>query len=324
MTFEGATGWLVGEPNRGLAAMFAMMNAARLHVALQGLAHAEMAHQNALRYAAERVQSRAVSRPAGQASTGGADLIALHPAMRRILLRQRVIVGGSRVIAFEAAHLIDLAEQSVDVAQKRAAHEHVSLLTPVLKAFLTDNGFALASDALQVFGGHGYVHDWGIEQCVRDSRIAMIYEGTNEIQAIDLVVRKLLPDGGAKFAALLVWLDAALPADGLHTARAREVIQQLGDCARSVITGATTDAELPHRVAGDFLRATGFALLLQAWARVDAVAALPGRADDVFFDSKRASARHCVDYLLPEFRNAIAMVGAGAQPLGFLHLPLSA
>jgi alkylation response protein AidB-like acyl-CoA dehydrogenase len=323
MSFEGATGWLVGEPNRGLMAMFAMMNAARLHVALQGLAHAEMAHQNALRYAAERLQSRAVSRPAG-AAAANVDAIVLHPAMRRSLLRQRVIVEGSRVLAFEAAHLIDLAEQSPDAAQRRAAHEHVSLLTPVLKAFLTDNGFALASDALQVFGGHGYVHDWGIEQCVRDSRIALIYEGTNEIQAIDLLVRKIVPDGGVKFAALLAWLDAALPGDGLYAPRARQVIGQLGDAARAVIGAAATDAELPHRVATDFLRATGFALLAQAWARADAVAAAAGASGDPFHAAKRDAARHCFGYVLPEFDHALAMVRAGWQPLAFVHAPAAA
>jgi Acyl-CoA dehydrogenase, C-terminal domain len=316
MSFEGATGWLVGEPNRGLAAMFAMMNAARLHVALQGLAHAEMAHQNALRYAGERLQSRAVSRPAG-VPAAGVDAIALHPAMRRTLLRQRVFVEGSRVIAFESAHLLDLAAHSADADERRAANDHVSLLTPVLKAFLTDNGFALASEALQVFGGHGYVHDWGVEQCVRDSRIAMVYEGTNEIQAIDLVVRKLLPDGGAKFAALLAWLEAALPHGGTHSAGAREALVALGATARDVIAAAAGDAELPHRVAADLLRATGLALLLQAWARIDAVAAAHA-AGDAFYAAKRASARHAADYVRPEFTHAIAMVRAGWQPLAFL------
>jgi alkylation response protein AidB-like acyl-CoA dehydrogenase len=211
MAFDGATAWMVGEPNRGLAAMFAMMNAARLQVAMQGIAHAEMAHQNALRYASERLQSRAVTRPAGLAAAS-ADAIALHPAMRRSLWRQRVIVEGSRAIAYESAHLLDLAEHAADAATRQTADAQVSLLTPVLKAFFTDNGFALASEALQLFGGHGYVHDWGIEQCVRDSRIAMIYEGTNEIQAIDLVVRKIVPDGGARFGALLDRLAAATTA----------------------------------------------------------------------------------------------------------------
>ena len=319
MTFEAATGWLVGEPNRGLAAMFAMMNAARLQVALQGLAHAEAAHQNALRYATERLQSRAVTRPAGASAAAGADAIVLHPAMRRSLLRQRVIVEGSRVMAYEAAHLIDLAEHAADAAQRQSAHDHVSLLTPVLKAFLTDKGFAIASDALQVFGGHGYVHDWGIEQCLRDSRIAMIYEGTNEIQAIDLVVRKLLPDDGAKFTALLRWLEHALPADGEYTPQAREAITRLGETARAVLDAAGSDAELPYRVADDLLRATGFVLLLQAWARVAAVAALPGRADPSFQESKRDSARHCFAYLLPEFEHAVEQVRAGWQPLPFVH-----
>jgi alkylation response protein AidB-like acyl-CoA dehydrogenase len=323
LSFEGATGWLVGEANRGLVAMFAMMNAARLHVALQGLAHAEMAHQNALRYAAERLQSRAVSRPAG-APAASVDAIVLHPAMRRSLLRQRAFVEGGRVLVFEAAHLIDLAEQSTDAAQKRAAHEHVSLLTPVLKAFLTDKGFALASEALQVFGGHGYVHDWGIEQCVRDSRIAMIYEGTNEIQAIDLLVRKILPDGGAKFVALLAWLEAALPNDGVHTPRAREVISQLGATARAVIDAAAGDAELPHRVATDFLHATGFALLAQAWARSDAVAAFGVASGDPFLVAKRDTARHGFDYVLPEFDHALAMVRAGWRPLAFVQAPATA
>jgi alkylation response protein AidB-like acyl-CoA dehydrogenase len=320
MSFDGAVGWQVGEANRGLAAMFAMMNAARLQVALQGLAHAEMAHQNALRYAAERVQSRAVSRPAGQPSTS-ADAIVLHPAMRRSLLRQRVFVEGSRVAVIEAAHLIDLAAHAADEAERRRANDHVSLLTPVLKAFLTDNGFALASDALQIFGGHGYVHDWGIEQCVRDSRIAMIYEGTNEIQAIDLVVRKLLPDGGAKFAALLAWLDAALPAEGVYSARARAAIALLGEAARAVVAAAAGDAELPHRVAGNLLRAAGFVLLAQAWARSDAVAALAADAVDDFHATKRDAARHCFDYVMPEFEHQIAMVRAGWQPLPFVRAP---
>ncbi len=209
MAFDGATGWLVGEPNRGLQAMFAMMNAARLHVALQGLAHAQNAHRNAVVYAHERLQSRAPLRE-GKAA---ADPIVLHPAMRRTLLRQRVLVEGARLIAYEAAHLIDLAEHAGDAAQRERAQEQAALLTPVLKSFLTDNGFALASDALQVFGGHGYTHDWGIEQCLRDARIAMIYEGTNQIQAIDLVVRKLVADGGRAFAA---WLETLSPSTRMN------------------------------------------------------------------------------------------------------------
>ncbi|MBC7734173.1 MAG: acyl-CoA dehydrogenase family protein [Bacteriovorax sp.] len=330
MSLEGATGWLIGEPNRGLMAMFAMMNSARLHVAMQGLAHAENAHQNALRYAQERLQSRAVVSPAlrpvasataGAAATvrpAGADPIALQPAVRRTLLRQRVLVEGSRLVAYESAHLLDVSEQSSDALRRATAHAHVSLLTPVLKAFLTDNGFQIASGALQVFGGHGYIHDWGIEQCVRDSRIAMIYEGTNEIQAIDLLVRKLLPDGGAKFEALLDMLDAGLPAPAQHTPAARAVIGRLRDATRAVVQDTRADPELPYRIADDFLRATGFMLIVQAWARADAVSAEAARTGNPFHAAKRVTAQHCFAYVLPEFDHALQLVAAGRAPLALL------
>jgi|CXWL01.1.fsa_nt_gi alkylation response protein AidB-like acyl-CoA dehydrogenase len=321
MAFEGATGWLVGEPNRGLAAMFAMMNAARLHVALQGLAHAQNAHRNALVYAHERLQSRA---PVRSASGGAADPIVLHPAMRRTLLRQRVLVEGSRLIAYEAAHLIDLAEQSPDAAVRERAQDQAALLTPVLKAFLTDNGFALASEALQVFGGHGYTHDWGVEQCVRDARIAMIYEGTNQIQAIDLVVRKLVADGGRRFAAWLESLAAVLPPGARHAAAAAEQLRLLGELAAEVVAASRDDAELPYRVADDLLRATGLALVAQAWARAEAVSSRPQHAGDAFHHAKCESAAHCFAHLRPEFDHALAQARALWQPLARLTLPETA
>ena len=321
MAFDGATGWLVGEPNRGLAAMFAMMNAARLHVALQGLAHAQNAHRNALVYAHERLQSRA---PVRSDAKGPADAIVLHPAMRRTLLRQRVLVEGSRLIAYEAAHLIDLAEQSDDAAARERAQEQAALLTPVLKAFLTDNGFALASEALQVFGGHGYTHDWGIEQCVRDSRIAMIYEGTNEIQAIDLVVRKLVADGGRKFSAWLEAVAAQLPGDGRHRAAAAEQLRRLGELAADVVAASRDDAELPFRVADDLLRATGLALVACAWARAEAVSSRSEHAADAFHRAKCESAAHCFAHLRPEFDQALAQARCGWQPLARLALPETA
>jgi alkylation response protein AidB-like acyl-CoA dehydrogenase len=317
MAFDGATGWLVGEPNRGLQAMFAMMNAARLHVALQGLAHAQNAHRNAVVYAHERLQSRAPVR--GEAK-GAADPIVLHPAMRRTLLRQRVLVEGARVIAYEAAHLIDLAEQSPDAAVRERAQEQAALLTPVLKSFLTDNGFALASDALQVFGGHGYTHDWGVEQCVRDARIAMIYEGTNQIQAIDLVVRKLVADGGRKFAGWLESLAASLPAGATHGAQAFEQLRLLGELAAEVVRASRDDAELPFRVADDLLRATALALIAHAWARAEAVSSRPEHAGDAFHAAKRESAAHCFAHLRPEFDHALAQARAGWQPFASVAL----
>ncbi|MEO8058395.1 MAG: acyl-CoA dehydrogenase family protein [Burkholderiales bacterium] len=320
MSLEGATGWLVGEPNRGLAAMFAMMNSARLHVAVQGLAHAENAHQNAVRYAHERLQSRVAVRPAGAPAAAAADPIVLHPALRRTLLRQRVLVEGARLVALETAHGLDLAEHSPDAAERAQAHDDVSLLTPVLKAYFTDNGFQIASDALQVFGGHGYIHDWGIEQCVRDSRIAMIYEGTNQIQAIDLLVRKVLPDAGAKFAALLGRIAAGLPEGGPHTPEARAAVATLREATAQVIEAARTDPEFAYRVADDFLRATGLVLIVQAWARAAAVSSRDEFAADPFHRAKRDTAQHCFSYVLPELAHALHMLQAGREPLACLPL----
>jgi alkylation response protein AidB-like acyl-CoA dehydrogenase len=315
--FDGAIAWQVGEANRGLAAMFVMMNSARLHVALQGLGHAHAAHTNALRYAGERLQSRAPLRAGGAAA---ADPIVAHPAVRRSLLRQRVFVEGGRMLAIEAAHLLDLAAHAPDAQARARADERVSLLTPVLKAFLTDNGFAIASDALQIFGGHGYIHDWGIEQCLRDSRIAMIYEGTNQIQAIDLLVRKVAADGGRRFEAWLDDLGTALPDHGVLAAPVRAGIETLRGDVRDLLAAARDDAELPFRVADDFLRATGLLLTAHAWARADALSSRPEHAADAWHAAKRTSARHCADHVWPEFGHAIAMLRAGREPLATIEV----
>lgn len=316
MSFDGATGWLVGEPHRGLAAMFAMMNAARLHVGLQGVGHAESAYQNALRYALERTQMRAPQRPADRAGEA-ADPIVLHPAMRHNLLRQRALLEGGRLLAYETSHLLDVAEQHPDASVRSTAHGEASLLTPIVKAFLTDNGFAGAQAAQQVFGGHGYVHDFGAEQCVRDSRISRIYEGTNEIQAIDLLVRKVVPDGGARLAALIVRLDAELP-EGALSVPARQALSQWQAVTRQIVQQAATDSELPYRVADDYLRLAGLTLLAQGWARADAVAA---RSDSDFHRAKRETARYYVDFVLPETGLCLARIGAGQNSLPYLHAP---
>ena len=184
LSYEEATGWLVGAPGKGLAAMFLMMNSARLHVGLQGLAHQEMATQNAERQAWDRLQGQA----AGQT---GSAAIAHHPAMRHLLLRRKAMTEAQRVMAYRAALALDVAAHHRDEAQRESAQALAALMTPVIKAFCTHHGFQGASEALQVFGGYGYVHEMGIEQTLRDARIAMIYEGTNEIQAIDLLQRKI-------------------------------------------------------------------------------------------------------------------------------------
>ncbi len=271
MRFEGAQAWLVGQPHQGLAAMFVMMNSARLHVGLQGLGHAEMAWQLARAYAAERRQMRAQPRPAD--AQGPADPIALQPAVQRMLADLRVWTEGMRAIAGWVAHQLDLAEQAPDAEERAQAHALASLLTPVVKSFFTERGFALASEALQVFGGYGYVHEYRIEQTLRDARIAMIYEGTNQIQALDLLQRKVAASGGAALAPLLAALReeaAACEAAGMEPGLAgalrswsdRTEALRGAPCAR-----AAGDAPLLARCAEDYLRLVGTLCMAFAWAR---------------------------------------------------------
>ncbi|MES2363981.1 MAG: acyl-CoA dehydrogenase family protein [Pseudomonadota bacterium] len=273
MRFDEATGWLVGEPGRGLGAMFVMMNAARLHVGLQGVGLLEAAWQKADAYSRERRQMRA---PGPRADTQPADFIALHPAMRRILDTQRAWIDGGRVLAYRTALDLDIASQHPDAARREQAARWCSLVTPVLKASLTQQAFYGASECLQVFGGHGYVREWGIEQIVRDARVAMIYEGTNEIQAIDLLLRKVLGDGGAAMETLLLDLcDAPGPGDG---AQVRQLADDLRRLNAELVAGARGNAELPYWVADDYLRVVALFLQAWAWSQIDAAVAGHGAA----------------------------------------------
>ena len=290
MSFEGATGWLVGEPHRGLAAMFVMMNSARLHVGLQGLGHLEMAQQNAHAYARERVQGR------GQR-------IDQHPAVRRTLWSLRALSEGERVIAYWTAQLLDEAHHHPDAAQRARADGLVALLTPVAKAFFTDNGNRGSNEALQIWGGYGYVHEYGIEQTVRDSRIAMIYEGTNEIQAIDLLQRKVLDDGGVKLIGLLMVLEQeveACAAVGLaeFSNALNEQITATKVALGALVAARQADPEWALRVADDFLRGLGLTLLAWAWARSARIAA--PQVTDAWYADKIKTARFGVQWLLPE------------------------
>lgn len=322
LSFEGARGFMVGEPNRGLAAMFAMMNASRLHVGLQGLGHAEAACQNAWRYASERLQMRAARRPEGAAAGGAADPILWHPAVRRTLWGIKARLEGARIVAYDAAALLDEAAHEPDAQKRDQALEIVSLLTPVIKASFTDNGFQSASQALQLYGGHGYVHDYGIEQCVRDSRIAMIYEGTNEIQAIDLLVRKMLPDGGARLGHLLAWIDERLAEAGCAGVPAAQEVARLGEavssCTAKLAEAQKSDAEAALRAADDYLKLVAILLLAAAWARADAAAARAAEPD-AFLSEKRQTARHFFAFVLPEAQLALARIEASlAGELPFL------
>ena len=263
MRFEDALAEIIGEPGKGLNAMFVMMNAARLHVAMQGIGLLDAAWQKANAYAKERRQMRApASKQRKAKSAAEADFIIEHPAIRRILDTQRSWVDGGRVLAYQTAIELDRIKHA-DKETADRSQRWCALVTPVMKAAFTHQAFHGGSDCLQVLGGHGYVREWGIEQIVRDARVAMIYEGTNEIQAIDLLVRKIMADGGQSLNQLLDDMKAETQ---IETAEAT----QLRKLTQNILTAAQLDPSVGHRVADDYLRAMALVLLQWAWQRIDA------------------------------------------------------
>ena len=292
MRFDAATGWIIGAPGKGLNAMFVMMNAARLHVALQGIGLLDAAWQKADAYSNERRQMRAP----GATQT---SLIAEHPAMRRILDTQRAWVDGGRVIAYQTALELDVAKHHPEATRRAQAERWCALVTPILKAAWTHQAFHGGSDCLQVFGGHGYVREWGIEQHVRDARVAMIYEGTNEIQAIDLLVRKVLADGGAGWLAVL----AQLRADCGDAPEAMRCLDQLGQLTQEIAGVCARDPALPYALADDYLRACAVAMLGWAGSRIAIVADSTAQPDR--WHAPLAALR---TWVLPEFDMRAAIV----------------
>jgi hypothetical protein len=324
MRFDEATGWLVGAAgHRGLGAMFVMMNAARLHVGLQGIGLLEAAWQKADAYSQERRQMRApkakmssatdlrvagppqdAKAPSGgsvvrEATSVGASLISEHPAMRRILSTQRAWIDGGRVLAYRTAVELDLLKHHPDADRRNTAQRWCSLVTPVLKAAWTAQAFNGASECLQVFGGHGYVREWGIEQIVRDARVTMIYEGTNEIQAIDLLVRKVVPDAGLGLFTLLQTLS-----DDLHPYIAAQApfldqVAALRQVTERLVPAAAGDPQLLYWVADDYLRALALCLMSWAWIQIDQAAAADAAKNPSTRWTEPASAvKH---WVLPEF-----------------------
>lgn len=305
MRFDDAIGWRIGEPGRGLNAMFVMMNAARLHVALQGIGLLDHAWQKAHAYAQERTQMRA---PGALRGEGAADPIIRHPAVRRILDTERAWIDGLRLLAYRTGVELDLGKYHPEPARREAAQQWCSLITPVLKAICTEQGFAGASRCLQVFGGHGYVKEWGIEQIVRDARVTMIYEGTNEIQAIDLLVRKVLADGGKGLAAVFAELNRELKARGAADLSVAARFDTVLGITAQISEAARTQPTLPYEVADDYLRAVGLALLGWAWRRIATAGGDAPRWADV-----AAAARLRV---LPEFDMRVRMMSTRlAQPV---------
>ena len=296
MRFDEAVCAIVGEPGKGLNAMFVMMNAARLHVALQGIGLLDAAWQIADAYAQERRQMRA---PGKGKSAAEADFISEHPAMRRILDTQRAWVDAGRVLAYRTALELDLIKHSPNADTQASAKRWCALVTPVMKSVFTHQAFHGGSDCLQVLGGHGYVREWGIEQIVRDARVAMIYEGTNEIQAIDLLVRKVLADGGTGMNALLDTIALDLPKAAKASTAAQARIQTLRAVTQQIVKASAQDAALAYRVADDYLRAVALVLMDWAWLRIEA------SVDD---STPNAQARWTIpakalrSWVLPEFQ----------------------
>ncbi|CAM5548032.1 acyl-CoA dehydrogenase family protein [Eoetvoesiella caeni] len=306
MEFEEATGWLVGEPHRGLAAMFIMMNAARLAVGIQGVATADVAWQSSLLYAQTRLQMRAATRQvSASAQKPSADPIIFHPPVQRLLMSQRAYVEGFRMLAYHIAVMLDEDERHPDMQQRELRQGQLSLLTPILKSMATDQAFDGTSKALQVFGGHGFIADTGIEQYLRDTRIAMIYEGTNEIQAIDLVLRKIITDEGRQLELMLGELQQ-LAHDGdsdFMSAECRslaELADAIGIRARRIIDDANNDADLPYRVAPDMLRLIGHAVLAGLWLQAARAASALLEHDRGFYQTKIDTAQYYFSYVLPE------------------------
>ncbi len=308
MRYEAATGWRVGEPGRGLAAMFLMMNSARLHVGLQGLGHQEMASQNALRYAREREQFRLP--------------IVQQPAVRHTLLRLRAVCEAQRVIAYRAALAIDEAQHHGDPAARERQGRIAALLTPVVKTACSAAGFHGAAAAQQVWGGYGYVHEYGVEQTVRDARIAMVYEGTNEIQAIDLVQRKLLGDGGRAFAELVQEWRAEAEACATTPALAdfgAALHEQLALAERSLQAlqhSTAADTNAPLRLADEVM--AGLTHTLMAWAFAASARAAVDHPDRVFGERKTTCMRYGVQWLLPQAAVHWQRVGSSTLPLPVL------
>jgi alkylation response protein AidB-like acyl-CoA dehydrogenase len=318
LNFDGAKGWLVGEPNKGLAAMFVMMNSARLGVGMQSLGLAEVAYQQAVAYAKDRVQSRAPNGP--QHPDRPADPIVVHPDVRRMLLTSRAYIEAGRAFTTWTALLIDREHVHPDPQVREEATELMALLTPVVKAFITDNAFETINLCLQVFGGHGYIAEWGVEQHARDCRINMIYEGTNGIQALDLLGRKVLADGGAKFgrfAALVEDFIADCGGDAAlmeFTGPLAELLREVSALTRELGAKARGDANEVGAAAVPYLRLMGHLVYAWMWARMARIALERG-GEDAFRAAKLATARFYFTKLLPETATLLRVARAGAAPL---------
>ena len=318
MNFDGAQGYLIGQPNRGLAAMFTMMNSARLGVGIQGMALADLAYQNALAYSRERLQMRSLSGP--KRPDKPADPIIVHPDVRRMLLTCKALTEGGRALALHGSTLLDIIERSPDESARREADELLSFLTPIIKGCLTEWGVECAYHAQQCFGGHGYIVETGIEQVARDVRITTIYEGTTGIQAIDLLARKTIGTHGAglkQFLRMIVAFctehtgNAELAQFVAPLAKAAQDWQQL---TMDISQKAMTNPEEIGAASVDYLFYSGYVVLAYWWARSVAAARASGRSE-AFITAKTQTARFFYQRILPRTLTHAAAIRSGSETL---------
>ncbi|RUT42320.1 acyl-CoA dehydrogenase [Pseudomonas sp. PAMC 29040] len=314
MNFDGATGWLIGEPNRGLAAMFTMMNYERLSIGIQGLGCAEASYQNARTYAKERLQSRSAT--GRVATTQIADPIIVHGDVRRMLLTMKAMTEGGRAFACYVAQQLDLAKFATDPEERQNAESLVALLTPVAKAFFTDIGLESCIHGQQVFGGHGYIREWGQEQLVRDTRIAQIYEGTNGIQALDLLGRKVLGNGGVSLSVFANEIrgyaeNSASP----YSHQLLAALQRLLDVSDWLADQATIDANVISSSCVEYLHLFGYVSYAYLWTRMAEIAEKERVEDETFYGAKRATAEFFFARLLPRIESLDSCIRNGSASL---------
>ena len=328
MNYDNATGWLVGEENRGLNAMFVMMNEARLGVGIQGLALSEVAYQNAVVYAKERLQGRAIT--GAKFPDKAADPIIVHPDVRRTLMTMRAFNEAARALVLWAGLRSDVAHRSDDAKERQAADDALGLMTPVIKGVMTDIGFANTVSAQQMYGGHGYIAEHGMEQFVRDARIAMIYEGANGVQAMDLVGRKIGKDGGRALMAFLGEVDAYVKdksADETMKSLVTALDQGAGHLQQASMWFMQNAMAKPDNAgagATDYLHLFGLVALGYMWCQIaDAAnAKLKNGGDAARFNAKLVTARFFMERMMPETATRLARIQAGATST--MELPAEA
>ena len=329
MNYDAAKGWLVGEENRGLAAMFVMMNAARLDVGMQGLAQAEVAYQNAVAYAQDRRQGRALSGPAEPDQS--ADPIIVHADVRRMLMDARAFTEGMRALLLWGALQVDLSTRAESKEARELADDLISLLTPVIKGYGTDKGYDVATNMQQVFGGHGYIREWGVEQYVRDARIAMIYEGTNGVQAMDLCGRKLAQNGGRAIRAFFKLVDeecAGIADDAPYADLASRLAKANGELKAATMWFMSNAMARPDNMgagAHPYMHIAGIVALGLMWLRMAKAAQAGlagGQGDAGFYEAKLVTARYYAERFLPDAGALRRKIEAGADSL--MALPAEA